>query len=242
VRARRDLLELVRSSARPPAQAILELSRRESENPATRAIAKRELEKLVRREPRNWDALWELVRLLSEDGENEVALARIAHASSRNNNKLPPRVLMLRAQIRANAGIEEGTLEDARTAFTTQPRLRGALELLVGLHLRRGEVAEALAAAETARDAQALNPERRLLLARLYRMNGKDAEAVSTLENALETDGENPSVYFHMGMALRALDREPEATRALEKALAISSSFPEADHARRALQEGRGEG
>jgi hypothetical protein len=43
-------------------------------------------------------------------------------------------------------------------------------------------------------------------------------------------------------MALRALHREDEASAALEKALSISQTFPEADHARRALAGGRGAG
>jgi len=235
-RARNDLVELISGSHRPLPEAVLELSRRESAVPELRSLAKQELEKLVRRAPKDWDALSELARLQNEDGEAKQTLSQLDRAFARNKDEVPPRIRLLRAQTRATLGQEEGTLEDALAAFNGQPRLRGSLELLVALHVRRSEITEALTATESARAANAMTSGRWLLLGRLYRMNGRDAEAVAALEEALETDAENPSLYFHMGMALRAIDRNEEGTRALEKALAINPSFPEAEYARQALQ------
>lgn len=238
----RKLLEQLVAQRQAPAAAVLEYARREADEPDARATARRALDQLLRREPHNWQALIEATRLDMLDGLEQEALTRLDLTFKRSREPLPPQIRLLRAQVGAEAGRTEGVLVDTRAAFDAQPRLRGALELLVGLYLRQGEFEKALAAAEHARDVGAMDSERRLLLGRLYRMTGRDAQALATLEEALATDADNPSVYFHMGMALRALDRKEEATQALEKALAISTTFPEAEHAREALEGTRSAG
>ncbi len=238
----RQLLKELIARRIESADAVLEYLRREGSDAEARKLAKRELDLLSRREPRNWEILVQLTRLDLEDGLGELALARLDRVVGLMKDETPAPIRLLRARTNADMGREENTLEDARAAFELQPRLRGALELLVALHLRKGELTEALAATEAAAHAGALSDERRLLLGRLYHMSGRDAEAVATLEQTLESDQGNPSVYFVMGMALQALDRDEEATKALEKALSISTTFPEADHARQALEGRRGAG
>lgn len=238
----RKLLEKLLAERLPPADAVLEYARRERDDPESRKTALHSLDRLLRREPHNWQALIEATRLDMLDAHAPEALSRLDRVLARSRQPVPPQIRLLHAQISVEAGRGEGTLEETRAAFQAQPRLRGALELLVGLYLRTGDPAAALAAAEHARDVGAMDSERRLLLGRLYRMNGRDADALATLKEALATDADNPSVYFHMGMALRALDRNEEATEALEKALAISTTFPEAEHARQALEGTRSAG
>ena len=67
-------------------------------------------------------------------------------------------------------------------------------------------------------------------------MKGRDGDALAAFEQALESGSEDPALYYQMGLALRSLDRGDEASHAFERALSISSSFPEADDARRALE------
>ena len=136
----------------------------------------------------------------------------------------------------ADAGREAGTLADAKAAFEGQPRLPGALELLVALHVRKGQIDEAITSTEEARRVGAFDPDRRLLLGQLYRMNGRNDDALTTFEQAIKAGPEDPMLYYQMGLALRSLDRREEASQAFEKALALSSTFPEADAARRALE------
>ena len=237
-----NLLQELLSRKNPPSEAVLEYARREADKPLRREIAKRELGKLLRRQPENWDALAELTRLDLADDREHQALKRLDRSFRIGHNEIPAHIRLLRSKVSAEAGREAGTIEDARAAFDAQPRLRGALEFLVALHLRKGEIDEALAAVEEADRFGAVNPSRRVLLGRLYQMQGRPAEAVLSFEQALSADEKNPSLYYHMGMALLALDRGDEATRALQRALSISSSFPEAGDARRALEGVRSAG
>ena len=238
----RILLEEIVTDRRAPGAALIAYAQHEGHDEEARKRVRRPLDVLTRREPGNWAALREATRLDRMDGRSKEALARLDRTVTRSGKEIPPRVRLLRAQLATEVGREEGLLDEARLAFEGNPRLPGALELLTTLYIRKGEVGPALAAAEEAKKQGAMDAQRRLLLGRLYRMNDRPADAVETLEAAAAEDAENPSLYFHMGMALQALDRREEADRALRKALAISSSFPEAENARRALEGSRSAG
>lgn len=238
----RELLEELLAERRPPAEAVLEYTRREDSSVEGAEIARRALDDLLRREPRNWEALREVTRLDLAADRKTQALERVDRIVARTRHETSAQVRLLRAKVSAEAGREEGTIADSRAAFEAEPRLRGALEFLVALHLRKGELDAALAAVEEADRAKAMDPSRRLLLGRLYQMKGRDADAVETFERALVADQTNPSLYYHMAMALQALDRSEEATQALEKALSLGSSFPEANDAKRALEGTRSAG
>jgi predicted Zn-dependent protease len=228
----RDLL----TSRRPPSDAVIDFARREGTQPESADLARRELEALLRREPKHWDAVQELTRLDIAADRRPHALERLDRLVLAWPNVIPAPIRLLRAQVSADAGREAGTLADAKAAFEEQPRLRGALEMLVALHLRKNQIGPAIHAAEEARRAGAFDASRRLLLGQLYRMKGRDGDALATFEQALESDPNDPTLHYQLGLVLRTLDRSAEASVAFETALALSSSFPEADAARRALE------
>jgi tetratricopeptide (TPR) repeat protein len=238
----RKLLESLLDKPRPPASAVIEYARREAGSEEGARIAKRELLRLLRPRPTNWEALQALTRLDLAEGRGQEALARLDQTFARDPGAVPPPMRLMRARVSAELGREAGTLADAREAFETQPRLRGALEFLVVLQLREGRVDEAIAFAEEARRVGAFDSDRRILLGRLYQMKGRDAEALAIFERAVSEQAADPSLYFHLGLTLRSLDRADEAAQAFEKALSISTNFPEADEARRALEGARSAG
>jgi len=238
----RALLREIVGARSAPIEAILMLARKEGDTPQDADLARRELNSFVMRRPTHWEALRELTRLDVARGRSDAALARLDRLLATHEGETPAPVRLLRAQLSADQGREAGVLEDAQAAFEAQPELRGALELVVALHLRKGEVDLATAAAERAQREGALQGERLVLLGQLYRMGGRDADAVALFEKAVAAGAEDPTYYYQMGLALRSLNRGEEAAQAFEKALSISTSFPEADDARRALEGTRSAG
>jgi tetratricopeptide (TPR) repeat protein len=242
--AGRKLLEDVVAGPRPPPEAAIEYARREGTDPDPEraARARSALEAVLRMQPENWDGVRELTRMDMTADRKTEALARLDRVVQRKPAEVPAAIRLLRAQVAAENGREAGTLEDARAAFEAQPRLRGALELVVALHVRRGETDEAVKVVEEAQRVGALDDDRQLLLGQLYRLQGRKAEAVAIFETTLNGEAQNPTLFYHLGVELRSLDRSELAEQAFEKALAISQSFPEAQDARRALEGARSSG
>ena len=232
----RHILKELLASRRPPPQAVVDFARREGHDPESANLARRELETLLRRQPEHWDAVRELTRIDAAADRLPKALARLDRLVKAAPETVPPAIRLLRARVSADSGREAGTLEDAKSAFWRQPQLPGSLEMLVVLHLRQQQIAEAISAAEEARRVGAFSAKRRVLLGQLYRMRGRDSDALATFEQAAAVAPENPTFHYQVGLSLLALDRDEEASRAFEKALAISATFPEADDARRALE------
>jgi tetratricopeptide (TPR) repeat protein len=238
----KKLLERLLARPRPPAAAVIEYARREGGSEEGAKLARAKLSRLARSNPPNWAALEALTRLDADTGRSPEALERLDQIFERDLDAVPPAIRLLRGRLAAAIGREPGTLDDARTAFEAQPRLRGSLELLVALYLREDRIDEAIAASEEARRVGAFDSDRRVLLGRLYQIKGRNAEALQVFEKAVAEQASNPSLYFHLGLTLRSLDRTNEATEAFEKALSISTNFPEADEARRALEGAGGTG
>jgi tetratricopeptide (TPR) repeat protein len=238
----RALLKDLLSKRRPPIEATLLFARRHGDDPQDANLARRELEAFVRGNPTHWEALRELIRLDVAANRGPVALARLDRIVMANLDAAPGHVRLLRARLSADQGREEGTLEEAQAAFELTPQLKGALELVVALQIREGDVDAATAAAEEAQRAGAFDDSRRLLLGQLYRMAGREQDALSVFEKAIARGTEDPTLYYQMGLALRSLERGEEAAQAFEKALSISTSFPEASDARRALEGARSAG
>lgn len=212
----RKLLEGILATGRPPADAVLEYARRESDDPQHVDLARRELESLLRRRPDQWEALGELVRIDRASGHDEQALDRLDRIIERQGDRVPPQVRLLRAQVNADAGRQDGALADAEAAFRAQPRLRGALEMVIALRLRKGDLDGAIAAAEKAKRKGALDPDRRALLGRLYSMKGRDDEALEVLEQALEDGASDPILKSDVAFLLAKKGRD------LERALTIA--------------------
>ncbi len=238
----RKALEDLLAKREPNAEAVLEYARREGLRPGGATLARRTLEALLSRSPQNWAVIVELTRLDLAAEQKAEALARLDRVVAANGDATPGRIRLLRARVSAETGREAGTIQDARLAFESQPRLRGALELLVALYVRKSQIDEAVAATEEARRVGAFDQDRRLLLGRLYRVQGHDAKALATFQAALKRDASDPSLYYEMGLSLKSLDRADEAVAAFEKALSIDTNFPEANDARRALEGTRSAG
>lgn len=141
----------------------------------------------------------------------------------------------------------EGDLARARTCFERAleeaPRLRVAKSELALLLASQGEelgraVALAREAAAGARGNQAASHA----LGYAYLRSGQHAEALRELRRALALEPApgsrlEPTLNYHLALALQALERNEQAARFLETALELDANFPDAEDARRRLEE-----
>ncbi|MBW2023063.1 MAG: tetratricopeptide repeat protein [Deltaproteobacteria bacterium] len=98
-----------------------------------------------------------------------------------------------------------------------------------------GNIDEALALAQTAKEKMPESPEVMDTLGWIYYLKGSYLNAVFELNDALEKTPDNAVINYHMGMAL-AKNNQPERARAyLEKALKLNPKFQGADEARKTL-------
>ena len=114
--------------------------------------------------------------------------------------------------------------------------LLAANELALLLATERKDPAGALPYAQQAADAAGGRlPNVLDTLGWIQCLNGDTAEAIPLLEKAKAAMGFSPTVRYHLGMAYLKAGRKDEARTELREALAISSPFPEADEASKAL-------
>jgi tetratricopeptide (TPR) repeat protein len=100
----------------------------------------------------------------------------------------------------------------------------------------------ALRLAEEAQQSMRTDPNAADTVGYVYLRKGLHEAALQQFLYALELNAERPSrvapmLHYHLGLTLDALDRNDEAVDAFEKALALDSNFPEAEDARRRLEE-----
>jgi len=107
----------------------------------------------------------------------------------------------------------------------------------VGRRALQQQLEQALALAETARQAAPDNPYIADTLGWVLYHRATYERALGLLAESAQKLPENPTVQFHLGMVNLKLDRKEAAFQALNRALELDSSFREAEEARRALSE-----
>jgi tetratricopeptide (TPR) repeat protein len=100
-----------------------------------------------------------------------------------------------------------------------------------------GNVDVALSYAQTARSKMPDAANVADTLAWAYYQKGTYGLATDLLEEALRKSPQNPIFHYHLGMVYQKLNKASRAREHLEKALQINPKFPNADDARRALDE-----
>jgi tetratricopeptide (TPR) repeat protein len=94
---------------------------------------------------------------------------------------------------------------------------------------------QALQLAQTAHKGLPEEPHVNDTVGWIYYRKGRPEQAITFLEAAIRRDQADPLPYYHLGMAYSDLKDSAKARQALEKALQLSTTFPGAADARRAL-------
>ncbi|MDJ0864608.1 MAG: tetratricopeptide repeat protein [Myxococcota bacterium] len=219
--ARRVLSRLLESES-PPAAAMLEYGVREAENDPEGA--RRYLEQVLERSPRNRVALRELTDRDLAEGRTAEAVARLERAA--DAGPLPPLLLLLRAQVMIHVGDLEQAEESARRAFAAAPQLAAALDILARIYTEQGRLAEAIESFSEADAAGALPAPGQVLLARLHLAAGQRQEARAVYEKVLVTRSDLAGAKNDLAwlLAEEGADLERALTLAQEAQQAIPDS------------------
>ena len=107
------------------------------------------LQDAFQRAPDDLRVVSHLTHFDMEAEKPDLALARLDREIARRGDQAG--LLLLRARVQTGLGSLGLAQADARRAFDLDPRLPGALQLLVSLYASRGQVAEAIASFEQIR-------------------------------------------------------------------------------------------
>jgi len=174
------LEEILRAPDAPP-EAALELSRLESRRDPEGAH--RALARAYARNPGSPELLIGLTELERSRGDSAAALARLDAIVA--SGRATPRTLLLRAELRRDAGAVGDAESDALRAFEANPELPGAADLLFQIYQASGRLAEVRRSFEEADAAGVLHAGARTLLARLALAAGDTERARDLLEQVL---------------------------------------------------------
>jgi tetratricopeptide (TPR) repeat protein len=217
----RQVLEQILAQEEAPREALLEFALREGRNDPERA--EELVERVLAKDPENMAALQLVVAREVAEGRLDEALRRLdAVAEGRT---MPPRMLLLRAQILAAKRDYARAEEDARRAFAAEPGLSGALDLLAGIYTAQGRIQEAIASFEEADRAGALPPAGVALLARLQFASGHRDEAEALYERALAGRADLPGAKNDLAWILA--EKQVDLDRALTLAQESQQAEPE---------------
>lgn len=200
----------------PPVEAVLIYARYHGEQQPeqTRAL----LEAAAAREPGNVRVQTALAQIEVAGGQSEKALARIDQALAGDLPEGRSATLRaLRAQVLLNLGRLPDAEADALRAFQADPGNAKTANLLVAIYAEQGQLADAVATFEEAREVGSLGSGGEELLARLYSQTGQDDQAIALYESLLKAAPNRTSVKNDLAFLLaergRDLDRALELAR-----------------------------
>ena len=180
-----DMLE----RGEPSAEAALEFAAREGRNQFRRDRARRYLETVYVRDPRNIEVLRVLTTLDLDDDRGDEATARLDRAVRRSPSSAVLR--LLRGRVALMLGQIGKARTDALRALEGTPAAANeGYELLALVLARLDDPGVEIRRMEQIDDAGRLPRNRRVLLARLYLNAGDEDRALAAYERALEEGSE----------------------------------------------------
>jgi tetratricopeptide (TPR) repeat protein len=208
----RSILQEVLAAPDAPPEAALELAQLEARRDPD--LAYRTLAQAHARDPRSHELLESLTEMEVARGDAAGALARLDSLVA--SGQATPRTLLLRADLRRDAGKLDEAEADALRAFEANPELPGAADLLFRIYQAQGRIAEVRRSFEQADTAGVLHSGARMLLARLAFADGDTGRARVLLEEVVR---DHPrALEARRDLALVLAERGEELDRALELA------------------------
>jgi len=209
--AREALVRLLEGRSAPPAAAA-EFARREGSRSPEEALAY--LTKAHERAPLDFEVLEALTNIDVAAGRRREAMARLNRALE--SGSAGPSIALLRARLRANAGRGVTAERDALLALQGDPSSDEAIELLLSIYVRRGNLERTAASFEEARAAGVLHPGARRLLGRIYQLQGESERAAATLDEVVA--GEPTLLGAKADLAVILAESDRDLDRAMELA------------------------
>jgi tetratricopeptide (TPR) repeat protein len=216
----RQVLDLVVLQAAPLLPAVLEFSRREGSEQATRA--RLYLSAAAERYPAHTELVEAWVDLELSASDPRQALAVLNDAVDTGRAK--PQTLLLRAYVLKVLGELPRAEADALRAFEADPSLPGAADLLFTLYTDEEKLDETRRSFEEADAAGVLHPGARLLLGRIYLEQGDTDRALATVEKVVSERPTMSVAKRNLAYALAVNDRDLD--RALQLAQEARRSMP----------------
>ena len=216
---RRELRALLAAES-PSTAAVLEYAQREGDaDPrGVRAL----LEAALSRDPGRFELVEALTRLDLPD-RIDAALARLDAALA--SGRAGPRVLLLRAELQAEAGRLAEAEADALRALELAPQLPWAVEVAHAIYRAQGREAEVRRAFEEADANDALHGGARVLLARLHLAAG-DTEAARAAYERVIRDTPEIAGPARNDLAFLLASRNQELETAQALAVAAQRALP----------------
>lgn len=182
-----------------------------------------------------------LIRIYRGQDKLEAALRSFEEAEAAGVLHTGARRLL--GRLYAEQGQFEQAQEMLEKVIADRPRMGGPKSDLAVVLVEQGvDLERAMDLAREGAKSQALDPTAAYAAGTAYYHNGLHEAALVEYRRAINLDlsGDKrlaPTLQYHLGLTLKALDRGAQAAAAFSTALEISPNFPEADEARRQLEE-----
>lgn len=181
-----------------------------------------------------------LVNLLGRVGRIDEAREKMEALNTAGNLRASGQVTLARLRLRAED--ETGAVELLETAVAANPNLAAAANDLAFLLARTGgDLDRATELAQTARGQEPQSAQIADTLGWIYLKRDLMNAALVQFDEAISLADPQSIAWatanYHRALALQNLDRKEEALESMERAMASGTDFPEAEQARKAIQE-----
>ncbi len=201
--------------------------------------------KIVELEPENPVSYNKLAQIHRLRGETDEALSWYRKAISIDadniNTLLGIGILsIIKGMVEESAKAYQKVVElDSTSEITNNKTIWRAYNNLAFIYATKMDKKEkALELAERAKALEPDNPDVNDTLGWIYYLNTKYDKAAPLLRAAVRDEAiQNPSTHYHLGMAYYKNGLETQALSVLQQALKISNTFPEADDAKKVIDE-----
>ncbi len=154
----------------------------------------------------------EAITALVNAARDDFRLVRIRAASALAGTPL-------RGVSAEDRAVVQKATDEFLASMQTRPDDESARTNLGNFYMNNGQLAEAIAAYETALTLNPMSVATAVNLSVAYNLNGENEKAEKCLRLALETDPKNAAVNFNLGLLLGEMNRKDEARTALRTAL-----------------------
>jgi tetratricopeptide (TPR) repeat protein len=177
------------------------------------------------------------------EGQGRLAESRRSFEEAEAAGVLHPGARLLLGRLYLREGDRERARACFEKALEEAPALHVAKSELALLLARQGEdLDRALALAREASAAARASQAASDALGYAYLRSGQKQAALRELNRALALEPApasrlEPTLHYHLALVLQALERNGEAAQSFQTALELDANFPDAEDARRRLQE-----
>lgn len=181
------------------------------------------LQRVMARDPVNYDALLLVGNLLLVKGDTAKAVAQFEHMASLYDRS--PQVLFQLARAYLFNGDTGKAVSKLNSAIATDPNFADAILLLANINLRKSETGAAVAALKDLLGKQPQLPQTYLLLANAYLAQKDPDQAVAVCRQMETRFPKSPEVSLVLG-SVYAKEKHPEQARqAFERSLELSPNY-----------------